>query len=77
MRQVDVVVVPKLGDDNLTLTNLTGHPSVGVPNGFTEAGLPTGIHFVGRLFGENELLALARAVQNSTSYHQARPTMDY
>jgi Asp-tRNA(Asn)/Glu-tRNA(Gln) amidotransferase A subunit family amidase len=74
---VDVVVVPKLGGNNLTLTNLTGHPCVCVPNGFTDEGMPTGIHFVGNLFREAEMLAVAHAVQSATDFHLRRPKMDY
>jgi Asp-tRNA(Asn)/Glu-tRNA(Gln) amidotransferase A subunit family amidase len=77
MAQVDVIVVPKLGCNNLTLTNLTGHPCVNVPNGFTDDGMPTGINFVGGLFCEAEMLAVAQAVQSTTNFHQKHPMMDY
>jgi Asp-tRNA(Asn)/Glu-tRNA(Gln) amidotransferase A subunit family amidase len=49
---VDVYVTPTFGGDNLLLTNLTGHPSVVLPNGFSEKGTPTSITFTGRPFGE-------------------------
>jgi Asp-tRNA(Asn)/Glu-tRNA(Gln) amidotransferase A subunit family amidase len=74
---IDVFVTPQLGGNNLTLTNLTGHPCVGVPNGFTDAGMPTGINFVGKPFGEASLLAVARAVQNATDFHLRRPALDW
>lgn len=53
--------------------NLAGLPGISVPNGFGERGLPTGIQFVGRAGGENDVLALARAYQDRTDWHQRRP----
>ena len=73
---IDVYVVPTYGGNNLLLTNLTGHPSVVVPNGFNEKGTPTSITFVGRLFGEAATLALARAFQNATDHHRKHPPLD-
>lgn len=73
---IDVLVVPQLGANNLTLTNLTGQPCVGVPNGFTDQGMPTGINFVGRPFGEADLLAVAHAVQNATNFHLQHPPLE-
>ncbi len=75
MAQVDVLIVPQLAGNNLSLTNLTGQPTIGVPNGFTDAGMPTGINFVGRVCGEAELLAVAAAYQNAT-FSNRHPTLD-
>jgi Asp-tRNA(Asn)/Glu-tRNA(Gln) amidotransferase A subunit family amidase len=75
MGQVDLYVQ---GDD-LLLTNLTGHPSVVLPDGFRKAGdveLPQSIKFTGRLYGETELLAVAHAYQQATGHHLRRPPMD-
>jgi len=58
-RQVDVYVAPSFGE-NLDLINLTGHPAAFVSNGFDEKGNPTNIAFIGRLFGEAELLWAAK-----------------
>ncbi len=74
MSDIDVYVCPSFGGDNLLLTNLTGHPCVVLPNGFrSEDGTPTSITFVGRLFGETELLGLAHAYQRATGIHLKRP----
>ncbi len=73
MAGVDVYVAPTFGGDHLLLTNLTGHPAVTLPNGFRADGTPTSITFTGRLFGEAELLAVARAYQDATGHHLARP----
>jgi hypothetical protein len=64
---VDVYVTPTFGGDNLLLTNLTGHPSVVLPNGFSEKGTPTSITFMGRPFGEGALLAVANAYADATT----------
>ncbi|MCP4655143.1 MAG: amidase, partial [bacterium] len=74
---VDVYVCPTFGGDNLLLTNLTGHPSVVVPNGFRASdGTPTSITFLGRLHGESELLAVAHAYQQATDFHLRRPLLE-
>ena len=75
MSRVDVYVTPAFGGDNLLLTNLTGHPCVVLPNGFREDGTPTSITFMGKLFGEAEVLALARAYQDATGFHRKHPTL--
>jgi Asp-tRNA(Asn)/Glu-tRNA(Gln) amidotransferase A subunit family amidase len=75
MSQVDLYVQ---GDD-LLLTNLTGHPSVVLPDGFRKVGeseLPLSIKFTGRLYGETELLAVAHAYQQATGHHLRRPPME-
>jgi Asp-tRNA(Asn)/Glu-tRNA(Gln) amidotransferase A subunit family amidase len=76
LREIDVYVAPSFGGDNLLLTNLTGHPAVVLPNGFRENGTPTSITFTGRLFGEDRLLALARAYQEATGFHLKHPPID-
>jgi aspartyl-tRNA(Asn)/glutamyl-tRNA(Gln) amidotransferase subunit A len=43
--------------------NLTGSPVVSVPAGLTPAGVPVGVQFVGRAFGEARLLAIAAAYE--------------
>ena len=91
---VDVIVVPTNGSDQLTITNLTGHPAVILPNGFRgpdapkfpfddpsdfqNAGgpdTPTSLTFLGKLYGEAELLAFARAYQEATGFHLKHPKM--
>src|SRR5690348_309655 len=69
---VDVVVTPTFGAQ-LVATNLTGHPAVIVPNGFRDDGTPVSLTFLGRLFGEAPVLALARAYQNHTGFHLRHP----
>jgi Asp-tRNA(Asn)/Glu-tRNA(Gln) amidotransferase A subunit family amidase len=73
MQTVDVYVAPSWQGPNLLITNFTGHPCVVVPNGFTEAGMPTSISFTGRLFDEGRLLSAAYAFQNATGFHKVHP----
>lgn len=70
---LDCWVSPSFGGSNLLLTNLTGHPAVVVPNGFRSNGTPTSITFNGRLFGESQILALARTYQDATGFHRRHP----
>jgi Asp-tRNA(Asn)/Glu-tRNA(Gln) amidotransferase A subunit family amidase len=77
MGKVNLYVCPAGSD--LLLTNMTGHPTVCVPNGVRKAGgadLPVGLTFTGRLYGEAELLAVAKAYQEATGHHLRRPPME-
>jgi Asp-tRNA(Asn)/Glu-tRNA(Gln) amidotransferase A subunit family amidase len=68
-----------IGGDDLTLTNLTGHPTVVVPDGTRDKGKndqPGTVTFTGKLFGETDLLMLAHAYQQSTTAHLKRPPLD-
>jgi len=65
-----------IGGNDLSITNLTGHPTVCLPNGFTKSGAPTALTFTGRLFGEGTLLAVAKAYQDATGHHLKRPPQD-
>jgi Asp-tRNA(Asn)/Glu-tRNA(Gln) amidotransferase A subunit family amidase len=71
---LDGWLAPSFAGDNLLLTNLTGHPSVVVPNGFCSDGTPTSFTVNGRLFGETEILAVAHAYQSATGFHRRRPS---
>ena len=75
MQQVDMYVSPTFGSNNLLLTNLTGHPSVIVPNGFTDEGQPTSITFIGDLFDEGLILEVAQEYQQATDFHTKHPEM--
>ena len=58
---------------DLVVTNLTGHPTICLPNGFRKSGTPTAMTFTGKLFGETDLLTLAKAYQDATGHHKKRP----
>ena len=76
MSEVDVFISPSYGGDTLQITNFTGHPTVVAPNGFTEVGTPTSITFIGGLCQEAEALAVAKAYQDATNWHQQYPDLD-
>jgi len=55
--------------------NLTGVPAIGIPSGFGEHGLPTGISLLGRPFCEAKLAAIAGEYQRRTTHHLKRPKL--
>jgi Asp-tRNA(Asn)/Glu-tRNA(Gln) amidotransferase A subunit family amidase len=73
MDRIDVFVAPRYASNLSLITNLTGHPAIAVPSGFREDGTPVSMSFVGRLYGEAEMLALAMAYQDATGYHMNSP----
>jgi Asp-tRNA(Asn)/Glu-tRNA(Gln) amidotransferase A subunit family amidase len=75
IKDVDVYISPSFGGDNLLITNLTGHPSVVVPTGFNDRGMPTSITFMGHLFDEGMVLSLAKAYQDVTNHHRSIPPL--
>ncbi|MCZ6677331.1 MAG: amidase [Candidatus Poribacteria bacterium] len=78
MTDIDVYVHPTENGQNSALTNLTGHPAVVVPNGCPTEGTRThSITFTGRLYAEADVLAVARAYQNTTDFHLQHPPMKY
>jgi Asp-tRNA(Asn)/Glu-tRNA(Gln) amidotransferase A subunit family amidase len=73
MNQIDLYAAPSWEGDNLLLTNLTGHPCVVLPNGFSKEGTPTSITFIGKLFDEGRLIAFAKKYQDATGHHLKHP----
>ena len=71
----------KLGDpltmylsDVLTISvNLAGLPGISIPCGVDADGLPIGLQLIGRAFGEEALLRVAYAYEQSTDWHARRP----
>jgi Asp-tRNA(Asn)/Glu-tRNA(Gln) amidotransferase A subunit family amidase len=82
---VDVIVTPTsaAGNAQLTATNLTGHPAVIVPNGFRnyddkdDTQVPVSLTFLGDLFQEAKLMAVASAYQRATPFHLKYPTLNF
>ncbi|NIM19879.1 MAG: amidase [Candidatus Latescibacteria bacterium] len=73
--KIDVYVAPSFGGNNLLLTNLTGHPCVVLPNGFDEEGRPVSISFIGKLYDEATLLAVAKVYQDATGFDKMHPPL--
>ena len=71
--QYDIIITPPETGDQLAITNLTGNPSVTLPNGVLPNGMPASITFIGKHFGEAELLAFAKAYQQQTGYQLKQP----
>ena len=61
--------------EHFQVANLCGYPAVSVPNGFTADGKPTSITFLGRLYAEAEILALARAYQERAGFYLKHPRL--
>ena len=63
-------------NDVLTIpVNLAGLPGVSVRCGFSLAGLPIGLQFIGRPFDEATLLRAAHAYEQATSWQTRRPPL--
>lgn len=79
--EIDVLVMPSFGNPGLSITNLTGHPSVTVPHHFgtvddspvSERRNPASITFVGGLWEDESALAVASLFQANTNHHKQRP----
>ncbi len=68
-----------VGGNDLTITNLTGHPTIVMPHEFGEADgveTPGSITFTGKLFGETDLLTLGHAFQQATGHHLKHPSLE-
>jgi Asp-tRNA(Asn)/Glu-tRNA(Gln) amidotransferase A subunit family amidase len=77
LKDIDVVICPTRGSGSQTaITNLTGHPAVCVPIGFDKRfNLPSSITFLGKLYGEADLLSVAKAYQDATAWDEMHPPM--
>jgi amidase len=53
--------------------DMTGNPTISLPGGFTEAGLPLGFQLVAGNLGELRLVQVARAFQEITNWHRNHP----
>ena len=75
MDEFDIIIAPSWEGDSSILTNLSGHPCVVLPNGFSKSGTPTSITFLGRLFDEGLLITFAKAYQDATDFHKKHPAL--
>ena len=73
MKNYDVVIVPTFMGGQLSITNLTGHPVVCMPIGYTQRGLPYSISLLGNLYDEASILELAKAYQDQTEHENKHP----
>lgn len=56
--------------------NMAGLPGISVPGGFDKNGLPIGIQFIGKAFDEKNILQVAYAFEQNTTYHKEVPTIE-
>ena len=76
MDKVDMYVGS--GED-LSITNLTGHPTAVFPMGFRNNNgrmMPGSVTLTGRLYDETTLLAVAHAFQQATGEHRNQPPVE-
>jgi aspartyl-tRNA(Asn)/glutamyl-tRNA(Gln) amidotransferase subunit A len=55
--------------------NLTGHPAMSVPCGFSAAGLPIGLQLIGPWFGEQRMFDVALALEQAERWSERRPAV--
>jgi aspartyl-tRNA(Asn)/glutamyl-tRNA(Gln) amidotransferase subunit A len=53
--------------------NLSGLPTLALPNGFSSAGLPISLQLTGRPFDEATVLRVGHAYERATDWHTRRP----
>jgi aspartyl-tRNA(Asn)/glutamyl-tRNA(Gln) amidotransferase subunit A len=91
MERVDVIALPtsvspaeRFDDPTLDyygrpsftrIFNLTGQPSISLPCGFTEGGLPVGLMLSGRAFEDATVLRLAHTYEQSHEWYRRRPPL--
>jgi len=56
--------------------DMFGVPTITVPCGFTQSGLPIGMQISGALGEEGTVLRLARAYEQATEWHKRRPMLE-
>jgi Asp-tRNA(Asn)/Glu-tRNA(Gln) amidotransferase A subunit family amidase len=66
---------PSATRDHFSAANICGYPAISIPNGFTKEGKPTAITFLGRLYNEAGILALAKAYQDRAGWHKRTPIL--
>jgi aspartyl-tRNA(Asn)/glutamyl-tRNA(Gln) amidotransferase subunit A len=86
---VDLVIAPTMktppallsapggagGGNNNVAFDMYGVPSISIPCGFTDSGLPIGLQISGAHFGEMNVLALAHAYEQATDWHKRNPKL--
>jgi len=55
--------------------NLSGLPGISIPCGFDDQGLPIGMQLIGKVLGEEQVLQVAYAYEQSTDWHLKQPPL--
>lgn len=53
--------------------NVTGHPALGLPIGFSSGGLPLGMQIAGRAFDEKMLYRIGHGYEQACGWHHCHP----
>ncbi len=56
--------------------NLAGIPAISIPCGFTKEGLPVGLQFLAKPFGEEALFRVAYAYEQVNEWHKMHPRLE-
>jgi aspartyl-tRNA(Asn)/glutamyl-tRNA(Gln) amidotransferase subunit A len=64
-----------VGLQNTSPFDVFGLPTISVPCGFTNSGLPIGLQISGAPFAESAVLSLAHAYERETGWHKRRPRL--
>ena len=72
-KEVDVIITPSFAGNQLLMTNLTGHPAISIPTGFTDSNLPTSITLLSNWYREDQILLLAKKYQDKTQWFRQKP----
>lgn len=75
MQHYDVLIAPRFARNESLITNMTGHPSLGLPTGFDEEGHPTSMVLIGNLYDEATILELGRLFQENTAFEAQVPPL--
>lgn len=57
--------------------NVTGHPAMSIPTGFSASGLPLSMQIAGRAFDESMLMRIGAAFEAATQLHTKRPALEF
>ena len=55
--------------------NVTGHPALALPIGFSHAGLPLSLQIIGRYWDEATVFRVAHAYEQATAWHDRHPEL--
>jgi aspartyl-tRNA(Asn)/glutamyl-tRNA(Gln) amidotransferase subunit A len=82
VRETTVVIENGVAEDMLSaimqftgVPSLTGLPSLNVPCGFDDDGLPIGMQIIGQPFDEATLFRVGAAFQSVTDFHTRGPAL--
>ena len=76
LSKVDALAGPSFAGNLLLVTNMTGHPSLTLRAGFTQAGRPHGVTAWGHPFEEATLCRIGMALEKSYDVWHRRPNLE-